>query len=91
MKNSAKSMFLLLPFVVACGEMVGENHAIRAAEGSGMTDVKVTAKHGLAPTFYGCSKDDAVAFDVQGKNANGVPTVATVCCGLIFKSCTVRY
>jgi hypothetical protein len=82
---------LALPFVVSCGEFVDKSAAIKAAEGAGFTDVRVTAQHGMAPSFYGCSKDDSVAFEIVGKNPIGKQTTATVCCGLFFKSCTVRY
>lgn len=89
-----KRLFLVATFAIAmigCGEFVDPSHAVKAAEGIGFTEVKVVGQHGMAPTFYGCGKDDSVAFEIVGKNPTGKRTEATVCCGLFFKSCTVRF
>lgn len=85
------SYALVLVTLVSCGELKDNQNAIRAAEGAGLSDVKVTDKHGIAPELNGCAKGDAVAFDVHGKNAQGKTVYATVCCGLILKACTVRF
>lgn len=77
--------------IVGCGELVDKSSAVQAAENAGWSEVKVIEQHGIAPTFYGCSKDDSVAFEIRGKNPAGKSADATVCCGLVFKSCTVRY
>ncbi len=74
-----------------CGEMVGKGEAVKTMENAGFTNVHVTGQHGIAPSFNGCGVDDAVAFDVIGKNPAGKQVSATVCCGLVFKNCTIRY
>lgn len=77
--------------LVACGEFVSSDAAVRAAVSSGIVDPRITGQHGIAPGFYGCGEDDDVAFDVAGRNASGQPVNAVVCCGLVFKNCTVRW
>jgi hypothetical protein len=77
--------------LAGCGEMVDKDLAVQTMEKAGFKDVRVTAQHGINPTFYGCGKDDAVAFNVSAQNPTGKQVTATVCCGLVFKNCTIRY
>ena len=81
------SMILLC----GCGEAVGKDRAKDTLEAAGYSDVKVTAQHGIAPALYGCSDDDAVAFEAVATNPAGKRVATTVCCGLFLKSCTVRH
>lgn len=80
-----------LLLMVGCGEMVDEDRAVKTAEANGFTQVRVAKQHGLAPGLYGCAKDDAVAFDVEGTNVAGKRAQMTVCCGLVLKGCTIRH
>lgn len=74
-----------------CGEAVGHERPRAALESAGYGDVKITAQHGIAPALYGCGKGDAVAFEAVATNPAGKRVNAVVCCGLFFKSCTVRH
>ncbi len=62
--------------------------AVQAAIDEGYTDVQ---SQGVA--FLGCGKDDSMITSehVLAKNSNGKTLELTVCCGLIFKGCTVRH
>lgn len=91
MTSMRKFLLCLFTMVAGCGEFVEPSNAIRSAESAGWSEVRVTEQHGMAPVFYGCGKDDSVAFGIVGKNPAGKRANATVCCGLIFKSCTVRF
>ena len=86
-----KILVLFVLAIAACGEFVDDSRAVKAMEANGFTQVRVTGQHGMAPQWNGCSKSDAVAFDVQGINQQQKQIYATVCCGLILKSCTIRF
>ena len=76
---------------LCCGEVAtSPEQAKGAAETMGWSDVRVTARHGIAPSFYGCDKSDTAAYDIKGKNPKGEPATATMCCGWPFKGCTMR-
>ncbi|NQV90151.1 hypothetical protein HQ487_01960 [Candidatus Uhrbacteria bacterium] len=88
------TLLLILSFIslAACGEMVSEDNATRTLTAEGWTEVTVTGKHGISPHYVGgCGEDDSVAFKASGLNPAGVQSTATVCCGLIVKSCTIRH
>lgn len=74
-----------------CGLLVSDDAAVHAAENAGITNPVVTDTHYFFPSLSGCGKDDAVGFDVSGVNPQGRKITVTVCCGAVFKGCTVRY
>jgi len=87
-------LLLTIPFLVsltACGAAVNQDHAIDAMKTAGWSEVTVTGKNIVAPDLMGCSEDDAVVFYTKGKNPAGQTAEAKVCCGAVFKSCTIRY
>lgn len=76
----------LAVFLCSCGEIVtDQSKAIHAAETMGWSDVKVNARRGVAPTLYGCSKQDVVAYDIQGKNPAGKSSSAVMSTKLMDK------
>ncbi len=79
---------------LAGGGCTGEDDARRAAEAHGFRDVEVIDTHRAAPTRYGCSESDGVAFEVRAKNSNNMTVDFLVCCDsttLPFsKGCTIR-
>ena len=77
--------------MTGCGLLVSEDDAVQAAQNAGLTRVVVTDTHVFFAGFAGCAKDDAAGFDVSGVNPNGQRVEVTVCCGAVFKGCTVRY
>ena len=60
----------------------------RALEAQGFTDI-IVHSGSPAASLFGCGKDDALAYEATAKR-DGRPVRLTVCCGLVFKSCTVR-
>ncbi len=85
-------LILIVLTLTGCGEMVSEDHAVNTLKAEGWTDIIVTAKHGISPHLVGgCGEDDSVAFEATGRNPAGKDSTATVCCGLIVKSCTIRH
>lgn len=91
MKNILFSSALAMSALVGCGEAVSPSRAKRAAEDSGFTDVVVLKQHGFSPGLYGCDEHDDVAFEVSAKNPKGDQVSMTVCCGLVWKGCTIRH
>jgi hypothetical protein len=76
---------------IGCGEVAtSEEKAKAAAETMGWEDVRVTARHGIAPSLYGCSDKDVAAYEISGTNPAGKSASATMCCGWPFKGCTMR-
>lgn len=88
MKRTSLAVLVMLG---GCGELVEPSKAVSTMESAGYTDVRVIAQHGVAAEWAGCSKGDAVGFDVSAKNPAGVRTTALVCCGLVMKGCTIRH
>lgn len=82
---------ILLGSTTGCGEAVSVQRPTDAIEAAGFTEVRIVGKHGMAPTFYGCGEDDAVAFDAEATNPTGKRVKITACCGLVFKGCTLRH
>lgn len=74
---------LLCVALVACTDSSGATKALRA---HGFTDITIT---GFEP--FGCGKDDDTSTGFRAKNASGQVVEGVVCCGLVFKSCTVRF
>lgn len=84
-------MMLGIVLSVGRGCLVREEPAVKAMQDAGFTDVAVTDSHRILPTFFGCGRDDAAGFEMRAKNSNGTTVHTVVCCGFIFKSCTIRY
>jgi hypothetical protein len=74
---------LLLISLVAC---TNEDDARRTLESAGFRDIRIT---GYEP--FACAESDFSATGFSAINALGVRAKGTVCCGLVFKGCTVRY
>jgi hypothetical protein len=88
MKNWILGLVVVL---CGCGEVAtSPEQAVKTAETMGWSNVRVTERHGMAPSLYGCSDKDVVAYEISGKNPRGDSAAATVCCGWPFKGCTMR-
>jgi hypothetical protein len=74
---------LLLLSLVAC---TSEDDAKRTLTSAGFKDIRTT---GYSP--FACAEDDFSATGFTATNPNGLRVSGTVCCGLVFKGCTVRY
>jgi len=73
---------LLLTLSLAC---VNEDDSLRTLQSAGYTNIQIT---GWKP--FSCGKDDTYSTGFTAKNPAGVKVTGVVCCGLMFKSCTVR-
>lgn len=91
--NYIKTLILILfsIFTISCGAMVDEQKAITALENNGFTDVEILESHWLAPQFFGCSKEDNVAFSYRATNYKNKRVNVTVCSSFLFKDSTVRH
>ena len=70
-------------FCVSC---TNAGAALEALESQGMTDIQIT---GWAP--LSCSQQDFSSTGFKAVNPNGKAVKGVVCCGLVFKSCTIRW
>ena len=75
-----------LAALVAAVACTDESAAVRTLKAQGFTDVHVT---GWSP--LSCGKDDTTSTGFTAKNVRGETVEGVVCCGLVFKNCTVRF
>jgi len=81
----AVTLWLAL-IVTGAASCTDQDEARRVLDDEGYTDVRFT---GYA--FAACSKDDTSHTGFVAKNAKGKEVEGVVCCGLLFKACTVRH
>lgn len=74
----------LLLVVIGC--QVSEDTAKQTLQGAGYTEIHLT---GWAP--LACSEEDTLSQGFTAKGPSGLPVEGTVCCGLVFKNCTIRF
>lgn len=73
-----------------CPGRVSDDSAINAAGTFGFTNARVIKRHDWAISYNGCGDDDAVAFEMNGRNPQGQQVDFIVCCGDDGKGCTPR-
>lgn len=78
--------YLLLVLSVLALGCTDESSTREALEAQGMTDVQIV---GYAP--FSCSKDDGTSTGFTATNPQGRRVEGVVCCGWLFKNCTVRW
>jgi hypothetical protein len=76
-------LFLAALVLASCDDPV---NARRTLEDSGYSSIELTGGQ-----VFGCSKDDGTATGFRAKNPVGRKVEGVVCCGFVFKSCTVRF
>lgn len=76
-------VFLL---VLLAGCWTAPNKAVNTLDNAGFTEITTTGY-----TFFACGEDDVSATGFKAKNPNGKVVTGTVCCGLLTKSCTIRF
>ena len=69
--------------LVACSAPDASTDALRAA---GYTDIRMT---GWAP--LSCGGDDTYSTGFSARNPAGEMASGVVCCGMLFKGCTIRH
>ncbi len=69
-----------------CNTNVDEPTARKQARAMGFANVKTFRDY----AWFACGTGDWSGTPFTGTNANGQPVDGVVCCGLLFKACTVR-
>ena len=80
---------LALAAVLATTTLSGctdEASARRTLNASGFKDVQITGYE-----WFSCGEDDASHTGFIATNPNGARVSGVVCCGLVFKACTIRF
>lgn len=75
---------LILALLVA--GCTSNNKTVETLEKMGFTEVKPKGYD-----MFSCSEDDFTSTKFEAKNPLGQTVEGTVCCGMIFKNCTVRW
>lgn len=97
MKNGLKKTILRYVLVTAlavaaafaCLQFCGytsDSKTIRTLRNAGYTDITTT---GWSP--FKCSEKDTLKTGFRARNPAGRMVEGTVCCGLVFKGCTIRF
>tara|TARA_Y100000310_G_scaffold9871_1_gene10580 strand:+ start:504 stop:761 length:258 start_codon:yes stop_codon:yes gene_type:complete len=81
----------LVAIIVFCstlliGGCTDTDSSQRALRSLGFTNIQWTGYD-----FFGCSEDDFFHTGFTATNGNKKRVTGTVCCGLLFKNCTVRF
>lgn len=74
-----------LVWAAVCG-CTDADETRRVLRAQGYSNI-VTGGH----AWFACSEDDEVRTKFVADNPKGVRVSGVVCCGLIFKNCTVRF
>ena len=83
------SASLVLGLAIASSGCSGKGDAVTAAQHEGWENVRVTSSSYFLD--WTCA-DGEKAYEIEGKNARGKTSTATVCCGYTnMKGCTIRY
>jgi hypothetical protein len=95
-ENITSILFCVITFFVVMlsifsGFFVNENRAIEAVQVFGFSNSKIIKEHRIFSSFAGCDKHDSAGFTINTTNLKGENVNLLVCCGLVFKGCTVRY
>ena len=62
------------------------DRTIDTLEKGGFSEIKTTGWE-----VWGCGEDDTFSTGFEATNANGERVSGVVCCGLVAKSCTIRF
>ena len=85
MKKTIIALGLGLIAIIATG-CTDENATRSTLQKSGYTDIEITGY-----SWFECGKDDTFHTGFKAKNPHGDVVEGTVCCGMVFKGCTIRY
>jgi len=78
-----KLIILISIFLLSC---TNEDAARKALENQGFTNIQIT---GYEP--FSCSDSDGTSTGFSATNPNGKNVSGAVCCGRLFKKCTIRW
>lgn len=68
---------------------IPDSVACDALDAQGFTGCQVKARHVLPSGYLGCGRD-GLGFEAVATNPAGQRVPMLVCCGLLFKGCTLR-
>lgn len=78
-----KVLVLASLLLTSCGN---DSDTIRTLRSAGYTDIRST---GWEP--FSCGQDDTWSTGFSAVNPVGKRVTGVVCCGLVFKGCTIRF
>lgn len=78
-----KRIIFIAILFIGCTDSSSSRETLQKA---GFTDITIT---GWSP--FSCGEDDTYSTGFSAKNPNGQMVEGVVCCGMIVKSCTVRF
>lgn len=81
-----KLIAMCFAMCLMAGCMSSDSDATQTLRNSGYSNIKTT---GLNP--LSCSEDDFTRTGFVATNPSGQRVAGTVCCGMIFKGCTIRF
>lgn len=78
---------LLLPIILLLATACTDDAAARRTlQAQGLTDVTITGW-----SAFSCSEDDFTSTGFKATNVQGNRVSGAVCCGMLFKNCTIRW
>ncbi len=79
--------------LVACQEPGGKTTPLEPRHAAAVSALGFTDARRTGDALFECSDSDSVLASATfiAKNAQGVTVTGAVCCGLMFKGCTVRF
>ena len=63
-----------------------DSNSVRTLRSAGYSNIKIT---GWEP--FSCSEDDGFSTGFKATNPTGQTVTGVVCCGFVFKGCTIRF
>jgi hypothetical protein len=80
-----KTLFNTVLLLVTCS-CTDEGSSRNTLESAGYTDITFEGH-----SFFLCGQDDVYSTKFTAVNPRGIQVSGAVCCGLLFKGCTIRY
>lgn len=81
-----KAIILVIILAIMLSGCVSEKNTLKTLDSAGFGDIEVT---NWKP--FSCGEGDWFKTGFKATNVNGKEVTGTVCCGLIFKDCTIRF
>ena len=78
--------YLFAILILLAASCTDEESTISTLQKSGYTNIKIGDY-----AWFDCSENDFFRTRFSATNVNGERVEGVVCCGLLFKSCTVRF
>lgn len=69
---------------------IGDSRPLNVATNLGFSNPKVVDRSYFLVSYRGCGGEDSIRYTVNAINPINKPATLNICCGLIFKGCTMR-